>query len=242
MATEILAALIGAAVTMLTGLPSLVTWFREWRARDRQLYKLSYVKIVRLADRRVEPDAPHRATIQRLGSAIDVWDEFHYFRLNVFRRPRREIVCVDRSSGAVDLQILHPWQERLVFTDEGAAMIPGLVSQRITNPSTTYFTKSIYYNGLQHGNEDLAMKMEHDTDEARMIVDFSSVPGFEAFLAAPPTGTLRTTHGERTLGVAMPYPGIFSVEAKELKCDDVLRMNFTFRWSAVPAAQAVGSA
>ena len=230
---------IGAVAAFITTLPVLIPWYRDWRSAERQDYKYVYIKVVHLTHRTGDNPPVYRARVARLEQEVDVYDEYHYFRLNLFRWPRESFTCTDRSSGVVDLQILHPWNDegRLVFTDVGAAHQPGLVSQTVRKKSNAFFTKSIYYNGLQPGNENLAMKMEHDTAEARMIVDFSSLPNCEA-LVPMPTAVERTGDAETQISVRRLAPGIFSVSAKDVKKETVLRMDYHFAWDAarLPAA------
>ncbi|HEX7242921.1 MAG TPA: hypothetical protein VF263_21720 [Longimicrobiaceae bacterium] len=224
---------IGALAAFVTTLPVLIPWFRDWRAGGRQEYKYCYVKVVHLT-RREDGRAPvYRAYVPRLDQKVPVYDEYHYFRLNVFRWPRGVFTCTDRSSGVVDLQILHPWHDggKLVFTDRGAGLQPGTVSQTVRKKSNVFFTKSIYYNGLQSGHENVAMKMEHHTGEARMIVDFSSIPNFEQ-LVPMPDAVECTPDRETQINARKLAPGIFSVSAVDVAEETVLRLDFAFRWEA----------
>jgi hypothetical protein len=229
---------IGAVTAFITTLPVLVPWYRDWRNAEKQEYKYVYIKVVHLTRQEEGSPPVYRAHVARLDRKVDVYDEYHYFRLNLFRWPRSTFTCTDRSSGTVDLQILHPWNEegKLVFADVGAAMLPGLVSQTVNKKSNSFFTRSIYYNGLQQGNENLAMKMEHDTAEARMIVDFSSIPHCDV-LVPMPLAVERVGGTETQVSVRRLAPGIFSVAARDAKKDTVLRMDYRFAWDAVKQPQ-----
>lgn len=230
MDSTVLAALIGATATLIA---VLLPMYREWRIKNTQAYKFAYVKVLHLRNRAADRPPIYRVFVPRLEREVDVYDEFHYFRLNVYHRPRPGFSSTDRSSGVVDLQVLHPWQEQLRFTDRSAQRVEQVVSQHIESKSSVYFTRTMYYNGLQNGQEDFGMKMECDTDEARLIVDFSSLPGHTRFLRALPEGFLCTPSGERRVGVVELYPGVFSVSADKLKSDHVLRMNVHIEWSLV---------
>jgi hypothetical protein len=231
--------LIGAIAAFITTLPVLIPWFSDWRSPDKQEYKYVYIKAVHLTQRTEDNPPVYRAHVARLKRDIDVYDEYHYFRLNLFRWPRLTFTCTDRSSGVVDLQILHPWNDegKLVFTDVGAAMQPGLVSQTVQKKSNAFFTRSIYYNGLQQGNENIAMKMEHDTVEAHMIVDFSSIPHCDV-LVPMPCAVERVGDTETQVSVRRLAPGIFSVAAKDVKKETVLRMDFDFAWEVAKKLHA----
>src|SRR5215212_297357 len=103
-------ALIGALATIVVGLLPL---YLERRKHRYQKYKFVYVKVIHLR-RREHGRAPvYRASLRRVGREIEVFDEYHFFRLNVFHRPQKEFRFSDRTSGVVDLQIMYPWQESL---------------------------------------------------------------------------------------------------------------------------------
>lgn len=237
---DVISAALGAMAAVIGTLPVLVPWVRDVRNTDRQEYKLVYLKVVHLTRRAPGEPPVHVARVARLPEPVEVFDEYHYFRLNVFRRPRSTFTSADRSSGVVDLQILHPWHDdgKLVFADVGEAAIPQRVSQTIRKKSGVFFTRSIYYNGLQPGNENLAMKMEHDTKEARIIVDFSSIPDCEA-LVPMPAAIERIGEQETHISVRRLGPGIFSAALADAKKDTVLRMDFAFAWQHARAAVRV---
>lgn len=231
MSPELISGIIGAAAAFVSTLPVLVPWFRDWRNADRQEYKMVYIKVVHLT-RRADAAQPVRiARVDRLPDPVPVYDEYHYFRLNVFRWPRDKFTSSDRTSGVVDLQILHPWNEggKLVFSDVGAAMLPGVVSQTVKKKSSVFFTRSIYFNGLQPGNENVAMGMEHDTREARIIVDFSSLPDCDA-LVPMPSAVERVGDRERQITVLRLAPGIFSASLTDVEKGTVLRLDFDVAW------------
>jgi len=225
--------LITALVTLLVALiPYLVHLFREWRRKDDQMYKFVYIKVYHLTPM-VDGQPPvYEKYISRLSKTIGVYDEFHYFRLNVFRKPQKNLRYLDRSSGIVDMQIIHPWQS-LYFEDKGAAKVENVLEQIIKEPSNVFFTRTMYFNGIQKGNEDVGMRMENDTLEARLLVDFSSIPGFETFQKATPKGAYRSNGREEPVGVIETQPGIYLLSQKNLKKGDVLRMDFNLDWDVI---------
>jgi hypothetical protein len=230
----VVAALIGALI------PYIVHMIRERRRRDNQLYKFVYVKLYHLTPKKPGRRPVYRRHIDRLERDIEVYDEFHYYRLNLFHRPQADFTVSDRSSGTVDLQIIHPWQD-LFFPDRGAAKVGEYVAQQIQQPSHVLFTRTIYYNAFQEGNEDFAMKMERDTDEARLLIDFSSIPDFAAFINPAPKAVLRAARGEQPLGVIQTQPGIFMVVGNGLKKDDVIRIDFKVDWQTLERLLPVAS-
>lgn len=236
MSKEILAALIGAVAAILAGFIPLI---KEIRRRRDQKYKLVYVRIVHLRKRMPGAAPVCRSYIRRLGRWVDVFDEYHLFRLNIFYKERGEVHCKDRTSGAVDLQILHPWQEALHFPDKGAAEVEGYVEQAIKKSSAVFLTKSIYYNALQPGHEDIGMRIDSNTEEARLMVDFSSLPEHEAMLLDAPVGYLCGDDDEEvSLGVASPYPGVYTISGQDMKAGQVVRMEFKIAWDRLTENRA----
>lgn len=242
MSSEVAASLIASFVTLLVSSPALISGVKHWLARDRQQHKFVYVKIVHLTSRAAGRPPVYVAHVERLGHAgqVDVYDEYHYFRLNVFHRPQSGWCVSDRSSGVVDLQILHPFTRTLTFNDEGSGRVPQKLEQEVEGTSSVVFTRTVYYNGLQSGDEDIAMKLEKDTDEARIVVDFSSIPNFREILGNGHVRAVRRS-GKATpepVGVEELSPGIYSASVRDGKRGDVIRIDFTFSWSAAaPAAR-----
>jgi len=76
------------------------------------------------------------------------------------------------------------------------------------------------------------MKLEQDTEEARIILDFSSLPNYERVLLSTPVAHLRDIEGiETSLGVIDLYPGIYAAEVKSGRKGQVIRVNFAINWN-----------
>jgi hypothetical protein len=228
MAPELLAALIGAAVTVLVAvIPPCIARLR----RGEQKYKFVYVKLIHLRRRKPGQPPVYRTRLHRMEREIEVFDEYHFFRLNVFYRPQKSFRFSDRTSGAVDLQVMYPWQDRLHFSDQGAAELLDFVEQTVPTKSDLFLSRSIYYNALQDGHEDIAMKLETDTDQARIVLDFSSLPHHERVLLSSPVAHLRDIEGkESSMGVIAMFPGVYAVELKNGKQGQVIRLQFSINW------------
>jgi hypothetical protein len=230
MSYDFISLLIGAIAALIGTLPVLVPALREWRHRERQDYKYSYIKIIHLTRNNGTNPPVHRAYIPRLGQYVDVFDEYNHYRLNIFPR-KRPYTSTNRTSGVCDLRIVFPWrdEEELDFSDRDSGKIPSVISQTVDVESKVHFTNSINFNGLQPGNEYLAMRMEYDTREARMLVDFSSIPNCEV-LVSMPTAVVRVKNHERKINVYQVATGVFMVCESKLQKDAVLRMDFRFNW------------
>jgi len=224
-------ALLGGLLTFLAIVISV--WRKKLKKHIQN--KITYVKVIHLTKKTKDHKPVYEAYVRRLKSYIPVFDESHFFRLIVFHSPPGNLTVTDRSSGTVDAIMIDPWQEELYFTDVGAAKIHDFLSQNIEVKTNIFFSKSMYYNGLQKGNEDVAIKMDLDTDMARIIVDFSSIPGFKDIMAEPPMATLVPLKKGtvESLGVGQLQSGIYNVCKNNLKKDDVIRMNFFFDWKMI---------
>jgi hypothetical protein len=227
--SNIIAAVIGGIIGLT---PYLATVFRARREKNTQHYKFFYVKLYHLTRRSATSRPVYKRFIQRLNTHVDVYDEAHYFRLNIFDKEQDDFTTVDRSSGVVDLQLLYPWQ-KLQFSDWGAEKVPNMITHTIKKKSHTFFTRSMYFNGFQEGNTDVAMKMESDTREARMIIDFSSIPGFEMIFKSSPRAYLRTSGMEGPIDITKVHPGIYVVSHNDLQKEDVIIVVFDVDWDIV---------
>jgi hypothetical protein len=116
------------------------------------------------------------------------------------------------------------------FSDKGAQIVENIINYTMPKNSTTYITEAIYFNGLQPGHEDIATKMEYDTQDARMIIDFSCLPNHESIFKEKPQAFLRTQEKEELIGITEPSPGVFSIAGSNLKKDHVLGIEFKFDW------------
>jgi hypothetical protein len=225
-----LVGLIGALATVVAAL--LPPYLSQRRARHAQQYKLGYMKVHLLKLRANGGEPFYEREVERLDRRVGVFSEVHCYRLHIFSTEQREFTCSDRSSGVVDLLILHP-DHQMSFPDRRAAKVEGFIEQKITEPSKVFFSRTVYVNGFQPGNEDIGMKMEKDTNEAKLIVDFTSVPGYRSLIKGHPRGVLCCGTTEGPLAVAEPTPGVYAVGKNKLKKDDVLRIDFDVDWGAV---------
>jgi len=206
------------------------------KSKNRQLYKFVYIKTYSLsAMREGAPPVTHKF-VKRLNREVAVFDEFHMFKLSIFKTERKKHRVGDRSSGVVDMQILHPWQN-VAFSDAGAAQKEDVIDQVIKKPSAVFFTRSMYYNGFQPGNEQFAIKMEQDTDEARIVMDFTSIQNIRKIIKGSPKGIIRKGDvEEEAMAGETSEQGIYQIGASKLDEGDVLRVDFTIDWSQVPGA------
>lgn len=185
--------------------------------------KTVYAKYIHIYDNGTEP--VYSKNLVHNNSRIDVFSELQYFRFNRFNSSDNSITIRDRSSGAVDLNILYPWRN-LVFTDEGSKESNGQIDQEISG-SDTYLSVTTYYNGFHAKDPSIAMKMERDTLSARLIADFSSIAHLKSIIINNPKVYRRSEEGQKEIyGLEYLDAGIYHIHATHLKKGEVVKMIF----------------
>lgn len=198
------------------------------------LEKIAYIKLIHLSERKEGAKPIYKRYVPRLNRDIDVYDEAQFFRLIKFSKPLKDLNIKDRSSGVVDLNILHPWQE-LEFTDYGAADVENIIEQVINMKDSNIFYSAMYYlNGFQKGKEDYMTKMELKTKIGRLIIDFSSLPKFKNFVTGYKGFKIaRGTKYEMEISTQQIRPGIYHVTDVELDKGDVIGLRFEIDWEKI---------
>lgn len=164
---------------------------------------------------------------------VEVYDETVYTSVSVYDKPTAGHEYLFRGSGVVDLLCVYPWRDKLQFNDEASAGMPQQVRQAFSQQASNSFVVVTHaYNGLQEGHEDFAVRMPVNCDEGRLVVDLSSVPHVLQAMTAPPAAELRSEHrGDRPRLQVLEYRrGIFSIEAKDVRKDDVLYLDLSVDW------------
>lgn len=182
--------------------------------------------------------------IPELPTEVEVYDETLYTNVAVYDKPATNHEYIFRGSGVVDLLCLYPWRDRLRFADKGAAYDAHTVRQAFSDqPSNGYVMVTHAYNGLQPGHEDFAVRMPIDTSEGRLVVDLSSVPHIINAMMRSPRAELRAHDGAEvaSLQVYEYRRGIYTIEAKSLKKDDVLFLDLTIDWQKLCKMQETTS-
>jgi hypothetical protein len=223
-------AVVGAVLAALA--PGILA---RWKPSGLQQHKCSYLKMYSLSRKAAGAPPLYQRHVDRLNQDIDVYDEVHLFRLNVFHKQQMQFATRDRSDGVVDLRILHPWQEEINYPDKAAAKIPGLIVQAFEHGSSVFLTQTIRYNGFQPGGEDMLTQMEGDAEEVRMIMDFSSLPNIKAVLNGNPKATLWSAQDKswKEIKLTEPHSNVYLVEQSKLRKDDVIKVEFPIDWDKV---------
>lgn len=200
-----------------------------------QLEKTALIKFFHLTKRSPDKAPVYKRYINRLDKYVDIYDEYVLLRFNKFPQPVKQFECTDRTSGTLDLNILHPWQDNLKFADKGAQYVEQYLNQMIEGSSNVFVTAANYYNAFQPGNNDAGIKMEKDTQMARLIVDFSSIPNHEKFIKGMPKAIRDNGEEEAAIKVIhKPNSGVYYVAKENLKKGEVIKMMFDIDWGEVP--------
>jgi hypothetical protein len=195
-----------------------------------QLEKVVYDKFLYIKQRNNKP--VYKAHVKRINEYTEVYDEKFSVRINKFSSIT-PVTTRDRSSGIIDLLFLLPFKEKLNFPDQPSRKSKHTVLQDLYGEDT-YISTGTYYNGFQPGSEDLASKMEMDTEVFRFIADFSSIPDIEEIMEKKPNlyklnldeSKLDITSKIKEVGQA-----IFYVEVKNLKKGEVICFDFHINWN-----------
>lgn len=230
------AALIGGGATLLaTRMQTRAQRDQHDRKSACCVAKCLYAKVVRFGVEREGVEPAYSADASRSPEApleVGVYDETVYTSVELFDKPRSDHEYGFRSAGVADLLCLYPWRPRLRFTDRGAAGDPHQVRQVFGDQaSPAYVVVAHGYNGLQPGSEDFGVRMPEDVAEGRLVVDLSSVPEVVAAMTAIPRGELRAERGESAMLSVLEYRrGVYCIEHRDLRKNDVLLLDLTIDW------------
>ncbi len=203
-------------------------------SRTPSYRKLLYVAVTHLVDRATASGPCYYRTVDRLEPAdrsVAVYDEAVYYTLELYPTKRPLSSRIERSSGVVDARLAIPWQDQIAFRDLGAAFVKEMVQIDVSD-SDTVLTISHFENGLQGPNQDFASSVPEDSDDIRLVVDFSSIPNAERFIRLKNAFIDRKSDNQpHAVGTAPVSPSLYMIHCTDAKKGDMLRMCFTFDWS-----------
>jgi hypothetical protein len=201
--------------------------------------KLLYIKVTHLSDRAQGGPPAYYRTVDRLDSSersVPVYDEAVYYTLEIYPSERPLSSRIERSSGVVDARLLIPWRDQIDFPDAGAARIKEMVQIDVSD-SDTVLSSSHFINGLQgQNNQDFSSRLQEDSEDFRLIVDFSSIPHAERFISLKNAFIDRKADSSRhAVGTSPIGPSLYMISCNNGKKGDFLHMGFTFDWSRIPS-------
>ncbi|CAN5657400.1 hypothetical protein BH10ACI4_BH10ACI4_13000 [soil metagenome] len=203
--------------------------------------KLLYVKVTHLSDRSLGGAPAYYRIVDRLDPSersVPVYDEAVYNTLEIYPSERPLSSRTDRSSGVVDSRIVVPWQDQIEFRDAGAARIKEMVQINVADTDAV-FTASHFINGLQGpSNQEFSSYLPEDSNDFRLIVDFSSIPNADKFISLKNAFIDRKFDNRpHAVGTAPVGHSLYTVSCTDGKKGDVLRMCFNFDWSRLSSNQ-----
>jgi hypothetical protein len=201
----------------------------EFDAVKFQLEKTFIFKILNLKSMIAPQQVAYEKHVNKLGRKIAVVSEVMAIRINKFDTLVHNFKSRDRTSGAaIELTGLLPFYPELEDTDKNPVWVEPIVQ----GPSDVFVVIAHTYNGFTPGNFDLKMKVEKDTKIARFMIDFSSVPQFDKFICLKPKLTYyyfkdnEEGKTEMSIDYTVLAPGIFFIERKNMKKEEVLCFDF----------------
>jgi len=225
---------LGVIVLFIMGVTLYPAKATEALASKAGYRKLLYVKVTHLSDRTIAAPAYHR-TVERLipsERSVPVYDEAVYYTIEIYPSERQLSSRTNRSSGVVDSRLLIPWLDQIEFRDAGAAIIKEMVQIDVAD-SDCVLEIAHFLNGLQGpDNQNFSSYLPEDSNDFRLVLDFSSIPNAEKFV------TLKGAFIDRkfdnrphAVGTAPIGPSLYMVSCNDGKKGDVIRMYFNFDWS-----------
>ena len=171
---------------------------------------------------------------KRTGQEIPVRTESLHFRFNKFNKINDNVEITDSSKfGTVDLNIIHPWSTK-ISTHASRKNNPHLISAKLSG-SNLYMTSSSYVNGFIEGEEDYAIMAEYPTKIARLIADFSSIQNLSKLFEKEPNAYRyfdpKLKKETPLYGIQQISNGIYSIEARDLKLNEMIELDFHINWN-----------
>lgn len=194
--------------------------------------KLLYVKVTCLRQKKAGATAFYQRTVDRLPAddrMVQVYDEAVYYTLEMFSEKKKPGPRTERTQGVVDPRMVIPLKNPLVFSDEDAGLIPQTVQMEVNEECDTLLTVSHFENGMQGKDQYFATRISEDAQQARIIVDFSSVPDAKRFVI-PGAAYLVTSAGEVDAKIEPFGESMYMASCENAKEGDLLKMTFTFDW------------
>ena len=206
---------------------------------ERMHRKILYVKVVYLSDRTAAGAEPfYERIVNRLepvDRSVPVYDEAIYYTLELFPKKRAIEGRRDNSSGVADTSIVVPWRDEVPFADATERTAKQIVMVDVPKDTDTLLTVSHFENGLQgKDHQDFATKIPEGAEYARLVVDFSSVPGASLFIS-PRYACVSTESVDGTkVGIIPHGESVYAASAKPSGKGQRLKMYFNFDWPKAP--------
>ncbi|WP_051397815.1 DUF4062 domain-containing protein [Runella limosa] len=145
--------------------------------------KVIYYKMLKLESIEENPSVLYEKHIKRINKKIKIFSEYISIRIIKFDKFTSNFKGRDRTNGdAIEVHSLSPFH---INIDDGDFR-SNLIEPVIAGPTDAYVTLNHCYNGFKVGDFDLGLKAEKNIENARLVLDFSSIPNFNKFFPNPP--------------------------------------------------------
>ena len=150
-----------------------------------------YANLIRWRDKSISRNPFESKTIgmERIRGAQEIYDELVLFAYNsILETQDRSLPVLLRTSGVLEVVNIGDQQfllDKEVHEQTGGEMLPLHLDVRKDHKQIIFVQR--IYNGLQRGNEDLAIRVFDNSiaDKLHMTIDFTSVLAHGKFLQPP---------------------------------------------------------
>lgn len=206
----------------------------------KALEKVEYIKMLHLADKTKTAEPVYKKYISRLQQEEEIYDEAQFAELMIYSgKPDSNMVNnYSQSHGTIDMNVIVPWQDvsnqvQQLQEDDGMSdQARGYVDMT----SNVFYSVTNFINAFQRGNTFFQTRADQSVAFARLIVDFSSLPGFSTMHKTEPRGK---RYNERkkaditAVSVTQIKPGVYQCAIENMLPGDVVVMNFDIDWDKI---------
>lgn len=196
--------------------------------------KVIYYKMLKLESIEETPKILYEKHIKRINKKIKIFSEYISIRIIKFDKFTSNFKGRDRTNGdAIEVHSLSPFH---INIDDGD-LRANLIEPVISGPTDAYVTVNHCYNGFKVGDFDLGLKAEKNIENARLVLDFTSIPNFNKLFPNSPKLFYNRliydneSESERLIDFELsdfeiPSNGFFIARVKRMRKNEGLRFEF----------------
>ncbi len=202
--------------------------------------KVEYIKMLHLADKTKNAEPVYKKYISRLQQEAEIFDEAQFAELMIYSgKPDSNMAYnYSQSRGTIDMDIIVPRQEesnqvQQLHEDDSMS---DQARAYVDMTSNVFYSVTNFINAFQRGDTFYQTRADQSIAFARLIVDFSSLPGFTTIHKTEPTAK---RYNERkaadiiAVSVTQIKPGIYKCAMENMSPGDVVVMNFDIDWDKI---------
>lgn len=200
-----------------------------------QLEKVMYVKFLYLVPDSHDP--VYHKYVSRIKKEVPVRTESVHYRLNRFNKKINFTVVDSSNHGVVDMTVIYPWKKRLSGPRSRVGNSEKLIMQELSD-SDTFITTSTYLNGFEKGEEKYSIMAEYETKTAKLILDFSSIPGFDKLFKSEPKAFRFFDEAKKEENpingcIHVLNKGTYALIVNDLEREEIIQLQFDVNWDYV---------